>query len=378
MKWCFTGYLLRQRAVSIYIQYLEFDIYRYIHNTIRMPPKKTQKQAPAKKKDNVDKTFGMKNKNRSTKVQKFIKQVNAQLDPGKEDLKRQKLEEKKLQEAAEAERRALFNPIIDQRVRAGVDPKSVLCALFKIGNCNKGAKCKFSHDLTIGRKVEKKDLYQDARSEKEEDTMDSWDEEKLRNVIFSKHGNPKTTTEKVCKYFIEAVENGKYGWFWICPNGAQDCMYRHSLPEGFVLKTKEQKRLEKESLANQPKITLEEFLETEREKLDKSKLTPITIANFAEWKKNHIIDRINAEKLNNEKKKPCGREIILKLTRDNKNMDDNGETLESTQDSAWDLTEFTNALHDAEHKDDSGIKDYGDGSNPTFEIISKVKQEVVA
>ena len=46
--------------------------------------------------------------------------------------------------------------------------------------------------------------------------MDNWDEEKLRKVILSKHGNPKTTTEKVCKFFIEAVENGKYGWFWVC------------------------------------------------------------------------------------------------------------------------------------------------------------------
>ena len=92
--------------------------------------------------------------------------------------------------------------------------------------------------------MEKKDLYQDTRSEKENDTMDNWDEEKLRKVILSKHGNPKTTTDKVCKYFIEAVENGKYGWFWICPNGGDKCMYRHSLPEGFVLKTNEQKRLE--------------------------------------------------------------------------------------------------------------------------------------
>lgn len=147
-----------------------------------MPPKKKQQQ-PAKKKDNVDKTFGMKNKNRSTKVQRFIKQVQAQADPAKEEMKRKKLEEKKMREAAEAERRALFGNVADQRIRAGVDPKTVVCALFKMGNCNKGAKCKFSHDLNVGRKVEKKDLYQDTRDEKEKDTMDDWDEEKLRKVI---------------------------------------------------------------------------------------------------------------------------------------------------------------------------------------------------
>lgn len=336
-----------------------------------MPPKKgKQAQAAGKKKDNVDKTFGMKNKNRSTKVQKYIKQVQSQSDPKKEEMRLKKLEEKKRREAEEAERRALFNPVADQRVRAGVDPKSMVCALFKLGNCSKGAKCKFSHDLNVGRRMEKKDLYQDTRSEKENDTMDNWDEEKLRKVILSKHGNPKTTTDKVCKYFIEAVENGKYGWFWICPNGGDKCMYRHSLPEGFVLKTNEQKRLERESLEKQPKITLEEFIETERGKLDKSKLTPITTANFAQWKKDHVIAKINAEKKLSSKRKPTGREIILKMSAENKSFEtDNADMPDDvTQGSAWDLTEFTDALKKADHQDDGGIKDYGDGSNPTFDI----------
>jgi len=348
-----------------------------------MPPKKNkQQQQQAKKKDNVDKTFGMKNKNRSTRVQKFIRQVEQQgVDPAKEDMRRRKAEEKFMREAQEAERRLLFNNVSDQRVRAGVDPKTVVCALFKLGNCNKGAKCKFSHDLNVGRRVEKKDLYQDARSEKEQDTMDNWDEEKLRKVILSKHGNLKTTTDKVCNYFIEAVENGKYGWFWICPNNGDKCMYRHSLPEGFELKTKEQRRLEKEALENQPKITLEEFIETERGFLDKTKLTPITIENFAEWKKSHIIAKLNAEKKLNEKKKPSGREIIQKMSSNGGILIDEpvdeAESVysqisnEEEEGSAWDLTEFTDALKVADHKDDSGVKDYGDGSNPTFEIKAR-------
>ncbi|KAG0672173.1 Translation machinery-associated protein 46 [Maudiozyma exigua] len=349
-----------------------------------MPPKRNKQQQQGKKKDNVDKTFGMKNKNRSTKVQRYIKQVEQQgADPAKEEMRRRKAEEKFMREAQEAERRLLFNNVADQRVRAGVDPKTVVCALFKMGNCNKGSKCKFSHDLNVGRRVEKKDLYQDARQEKEQDTMDNWDEEKLRKVILSKHGNPKTTTDKVCKYFIEAVENGKYGWFWICPNNGDKCMYKHSLPEGFELKTKEQRRLEKEALDNQPKITLEEFIETERGYLDKTKLTPITIENFAEWKKSHVIAKINAEKKLNEKRKPTGREIIQKLSSNGSILidEDNAATNDTEslysvganeeQGSAWDLTEFTDALREADHKDDSGIKDYGDGSNPTFEIKTR-------
>ncbi len=56
--------------------------------------------------------------------------------------------------------------------------------------------------------------------------MADWDEAKLRSVVSSKHGNPQTTTDKVCKYFIDAVENGKYGWFWTCPNNGNDCKYK--------------------------------------------------------------------------------------------------------------------------------------------------------
>jgi hypothetical protein len=48
--------------------------------------------------------------------------------------------------------------------------------------------------------------------------MDKWDEDKLRLVVSAK-GNPRTTTDIVCKYFVEAIETQKYGWFWECPNG---------------------------------------------------------------------------------------------------------------------------------------------------------------
>jgi len=44
-----------------------------------------------------------------------------------------------------------------------VDPKSVLCVFFKQGMCQKGDKCKFSHDLEIERKAEKKNIYVDKR-----------------------------------------------------------------------------------------------------------------------------------------------------------------------------------------------------------------------
>lgn len=62
---------------------------------------------------------------------------------------------------------------------------------------------------------------------------------------------------QVCKYFLDAIENNKYGWFWVCPANGDTCMYRHALPPGFVLK-KDKKKEEKEE-----EISLEELIENE-------------------------------------------------------------------------------------------------------------------
>ena len=145
------------------------------------------------------------------------------------------------------------------------------------------------------------------------DTMDKWDEEKLRSVILSKHGNPRTTTEVECPPLVlalllthfpllrfpldrmQAFYRGRrvtkvrgrgpplclsarrsnrdsdvshsshssffrrFGWFWQCPNG-ELCQYRHALPPGFVLKS-QKKAMEEAEKANT--ISLEEFLEVE-------------------------------------------------------------------------------------------------------------------
>lgn len=74
----------------------------------------------------------------------------------------------------------LFKPVQVQKVPFGVDPKTVVCLFYKQGNCEKGRKCKFSHDLAVERKGEKKNLYQDTREgeedEKKKDDMVDWDE----------------------------------------------------------------------------------------------------------------------------------------------------------------------------------------------------------
>ncbi|CDK26169.1 unnamed protein product [Kuraishia capsulata CBS 1993] len=327
-----------------------------------MPPKKkivdpgAKAKAAKAKKSAEDKTFGLKNKNKSKKVQQYVNQVqvSAGLQAKQDAEAKRLLAEKKAADAARAEALALFKPSIQQqKVPFGVDPKSIVCNFFKLGQCTKGKKCKFAHDLEAGRKTAKRDLYTDEKDEeKNQDTMDKWDEAKLRSVVLSKHGNLKTTTDIVCKYFIEAVENGKYGWFWVCPDGGDQCKYRHSLPQGFVLKTKEQKRLEKQALESQPKITLEDFIETERDKLPKTGLTPITLESFTKWKASHAQQKLDER--NKEKRALTGREIVLKKFEDKfYNEEDDQEKGDE-----WDLSEFKKEIEEI----DENIKDYGDGS----------------
>merc|ERR1711976_1126989 len=110
--------------------------------------------------------------------------------------------------------------------------------------------------------------------------MENWDEQTLEDVVNKKHGETNKSMPKtaiICKYFLDAVENSKYGWFWECPNGAT-CHYRHALPEGFVL-NKDKKKEEKEE-----QISLEELIEKERAALNSNNLTRVTLQSFMKWK----------------------------------------------------------------------------------------------
>ncbi|KLU80945.1 translation machinery-associated protein 46 [Magnaporthiopsis poae ATCC 64411] len=289
-----------------------------------MPPKKADKgggKKPTAAKIVDDKTFGMKNK-KGGAAQKQIAQLTAQAKSGgnaeqkrKEAEKAAREREKKAAEDAKREAEMLLNkPAQIQKVPFGVDPKTVMCIFFKKGNCEKGKKCKFSHDPEMDRKTEKRSLYTDTRAEEEEnkkaETSADWDEDKLRSVVLSKKGNQRTTTDKVCKFFIDAIEDGKYGWFWICPNGGDQCKYKHALPPGFVLKTKEERAREKALMDKSPlkTLTLEEFLESERHKLTGT-LTPVTPESFAKWKKERL-DKKAAEEQARQAKEATGRALF--------------------------------------------------------------------
>lgn len=93
--------------------------------------------------------------------------------------------------------------------------------------------------------------------------MENWDQKQLETVVQKRHGpGIKTTTEIVCKYFLEAIEQRKYGWFWQCPNGGDLCKYRHALPPGFILPSQITSS-SKDDIPEEEQISLEEFLEQE-------------------------------------------------------------------------------------------------------------------
>lgn len=58
------------------------------------------------------------------------------------------------------------------------------------------------------------------------DQIDTWDQEKLEQVVNEKHHEKNAKqTEIVCKHFLDAIEKSLYGWFWVCPNGGTSCKY---------------------------------------------------------------------------------------------------------------------------------------------------------
>ncbi|XP_043696617.1 zinc finger CCCH domain-containing protein 11 isoform X3 [Telopea speciosissima] len=274
-----------------------------------MPPKQSKTDLAKKQKVVEDKTFGLKNKNKSKNVQKYVQSLQQSVQPKPDASKIAAKKKKEEEKEREKELNDLFKIAISQpKVPVGVDPKSILCEFFKAGQCAKGFKCKFSHDLNVQRKGEKIDIYSDKR---DDETMEDWDEETLAKVVESKNKeyNQSKPTEIVCKHFLEAVEKKQYGWFWVCPNGGKECHYRHALPPGYVLKSQMKALLEEEA----EKLSVEEEIENQRAKVASS--TPLTPELFMQWKKKKMEEKEaglaaqRAERAKNDRM--SGRELFL-------------------------------------------------------------------
>jgi hypothetical protein len=109
-------------------------------------------------------------------------QTGPKAGPTAEELRKQK---KKLEEEQARELASLFAcvAIKQPKLQPGVDPKSVVCEFFRAGQCAKGFKCKYSHDLAVERKTRKIDLFSDMRGGadgEEEEGMEDWDQGETR------------------------------------------------------------------------------------------------------------------------------------------------------------------------------------------------------
>lgn len=93
------------------------------------------------------------------------------------------------------------------------------------------------------------------------------------------------------------MEKSKYGWFWECPNG-EKCIYRHALPQGYVLK-KDKKKMEE----NKPsEISLVDLIEKERAALG-ANTTKVTLETFLAWKKRKVQEKKDKLAADEERKK---------------------------------------------------------------------------
>ncbi len=190
------------------------------------PKKEAPKQKSLKeqKKELENKLFGEKNNSKKKEIQGMIKKIEIAMKL--ENEMRLKREEEKKESMR-----------IKQVIPMGVDPKSVQCANFANGLCDKGDACRFSHSL---KKIEKKDdLPVDDKKPK-----------------------------KICRFLLDAINANEFNKNWVCP--FPRCKDIHKLVE----------------IGNENEIdlSLEEYIELQRQNLDDNVGKLVTEESFMAWK----------------------------------------------------------------------------------------------
>ncbi|KAI4291646.1 hypothetical protein PAPHI01_0920 [Pancytospora philotis] len=176
------------------------------------------------KKELESKLFGEKNNAKKKEIQGMIKKIDMAMKA--ETDARLALEKSKKQQ------------LVKQLIPVGVDPKTVQCVNFLNGNCDKGDDCQFGHDI-------KKAARSDAAAEPEAK-------------------RPKA----VCRFLIDAINNGEHTANWVCP--FPNCTDIHKLIE-----LGENTDVE---------VSLEEYIELQRQTLDETNLIPVTEESFRTWR----------------------------------------------------------------------------------------------
>ncbi|EEA07598.1 uncharacterized protein CMU_005210 [Cryptosporidium muris RN66] len=230
-----------------------------------MPPKgqakadKGQKKLLEKQKQKLieDKTFGLKNKNKSKSVQKYIKSITSQVHGGKGN---QINNEAKIAQSKEEKKKQM-------------QQQALLASIFKGTENIKKVSIEDTKkfDPTTIKAEQKIDLYIDQRDQKMNNSGQLKNPLAVEPTIFS--------TDIICKFFLEAVEKKQYGWFWVCPQGGDTCKYRHCLPKGYILKDD----TEYDEINADNEETIEEKIERERLELS-GPGTPVTFDTFIKWK----------------------------------------------------------------------------------------------
>lgn len=189
------------------------------------PPKEQPKQKTLKeqKKDIEAKLFGEKNNSKKKELQGMLKKIEFAM--------KQELDAKK---KIEEEKRAA--KCVKQLIPVGVDPKTVPCINFLNGTCDRGDGCPFGH-------ITKKEQQQQQTEEPAEK-------------------RPKG----LCQFLLDAMNSGEYGPTWKCP--FPNCTDVHSLVD----------------VTKDIELSLEEYIELQRQSLSDRAGTPVTEETFRMWR----------------------------------------------------------------------------------------------